>query len=365
MGRTLSDFDYVGFASRNRREDPVSTDPTPTTGNMGLVWFNTTTKRWMYSDGTAVIDPRARANHSGTQPSSTISDLSATVHAYTLDSFAAPAANLSIGSHKLTSVSDPTSAQDAATKAYVDAQVAALQSGQVIKGAVKCAASTNISLSAPGATIDTVSMASGDIVLLTNQTTGSQNGPYQWLGASTLMQRATNWDTSAEAVLGSYWVVEQGSHADQYALLTNDTAITLGTDTPSFTFIGGASYTGTAPIVVSSGAISLNLGTGMTTSGGNLVPDFGVVGRKLTGLIPSSTTAPVTVSGASITINHGFNNWAPNVVIGAYSSPYTGYTAGDLIGSGLNGFTAQDANNVVGTLPAAPTANQWFYSVIG
>lgn len=365
--KVLSDLDFLSkFATRNRLEDPLSSDPTPTTDNQGLCWFNTTTKKWMYSNGTAVIDPRARANHTGTQTASTVSDLAATVQAYSLSTFGAPTGDLSIGSHKLTNVTNPSGDQDAATKAYVDSQLSGLTSGQVIKGAVTCAATTSISLSSPGATIDTVSMASGNVVLLTAQSTGSQNGPYVWSGAASALVRTSNWDSSGDAVLGSYWVVNQGSHADQYALLTNDAAITLGTDTPTFTFIGGGStVSGVAPIVVTSGEISLNIGAGLTTSGSDLVPDFGIVGKKLTGIIPTSTSAPVTVSGANITINHGLNNWAPVVALVAYSSPYTGYTAGDIIGPGLNGFTAQDANNVTGTLPAAPATNNWYYSIIG
>lgn len=365
--KVLNDLDFVSkFATRNRLEDPLSSDPTPTSGNAGLVWFNTVTARWMYSDGTAVIDPRARVNHSGTQLSSSISDLATTVQAYRLDQFAGPSTDLSLASHKLTNVTDGVSAQDAATKGQLDTAIAALTSGQVIKGAVRCAATTNISLSSPGATIDTVSMTTGDIVLLTAQTTGSQNGPYVWAGASTLLVRAGNWNTSGEAVLGSYWVVEQGSKADNYALLTNDAPITLGTDTPAFTFIGGVAITGSSTIQVASGVASAirASGGGIIDSSG-LAVDFGIVGKKLTGLIPSSTSAPVTVSGSSITINHGFNNWAPHVVITAYSSPVTGYSSGDIIGPGLNGFTAQDANNVTGTLPAAPLANGWFYSIVG
>lgn len=44
----------------------------------------------------------------------------------TLDQVSTAAADVSLGSHKLTNVTDPTSAQDVATKAYVDMRIAAL-----------------------------------------------------------------------------------------------------------------------------------------------------------------------------------------------------------------------------------------------
>lgn len=369
-GRVLADLDFVSkFATRNRLEDPRTSDPSPNSSLAGLVWFNTSTSKWMYCDGTSNVDPRDRTTHTGFQTASTISDLDGTIRAYRLDQLTAPNTDLSIGTNRLTNVVDPSSSQDAATKNYVDAQMAALTSGQTIKGAVTCAATTNVTLSSPGATIDGVTMAANDIVLLAAQTNASQNGPYLWTAATSPLVRADNWDTSEEAVLGSYWIVEQGTYADQYALLTNDTPITLGTDEPAFVFIGGIKLTPIAPINIANSQISLNIGTnlGLTVSSGSLVPDWGMVGRKVTGLIPSSTSGIVTVSGQNVTINHQLNNYAPQVTIAAYTSPPVGfgYVQGDLIGPGLNGFTALDANNVTGTLPGTLAANQWAYSIIG
>jgi hypothetical protein len=76
-----------------------------------------------------VTDPYARANHTGTQAASTISDFDTQVRTSRLDQMAAPTGSVALNAQKLTGVADPTSAQDASTKAYVDAQVNALVDG--------------------------------------------------------------------------------------------------------------------------------------------------------------------------------------------------------------------------------------------
>jgi len=76
-----------------------------------------------------VSDPYARANHTGTQTASTISDFDTQVRTSRLDQMAAPTAAVPLNAQKLTGVADPTTAQDASTKAYVDAQITALVGG--------------------------------------------------------------------------------------------------------------------------------------------------------------------------------------------------------------------------------------------
>ena len=72
------------------------------------------------------VDPYARANHTGTQVASTISDLATTVKAYTLDEFADPVAAIAMNSQKITGLATPTDSTDASTKGYVDTQVSNL-----------------------------------------------------------------------------------------------------------------------------------------------------------------------------------------------------------------------------------------------
>lgn len=210
-----------------------------------------------YVDDASTAD-RSRANHTGTQTASTISNFDTQVRSSRLDQMAAPTGPVSFNGQRLTDVGDPTSAQDAATRNYVDTQLSGVTSGQILKGSVRAAVATNINIAAPGTVLDGVTAAAGDVFLLTGQTTGTENGPWVWNATSTPMTRATNWDTTAEAVRGSYWVVREGSKADQFALLTNDTDVTIGTTTATFTFIAAQSgavngYTATSP-AVSAGA---------------------------------------------------------------------------------------------------------------
>jgi hypothetical protein len=73
-----------------------------------------------------VTDPYARANHTGTQAASTISDFDTQVRTSRLDQMAAPTGSLSVNSQKVTSLATPTVDTDAATKLYVDTKVADL-----------------------------------------------------------------------------------------------------------------------------------------------------------------------------------------------------------------------------------------------
>lgn len=366
--RFATDIDLLGFSILNAMMNPVSSDPTGLgTGQAGRLWFNTTTAKLMYWNGTAAIDMLARAAHTGTQTASTISDLAATVQAYRLDQFAAPNTDLSVASHRLTNVTDPSGAQDAATKNYVDTQLSGLTSGQTLKGSVRVAATSNVNISSAPSTIDGVTMATNDVVLLTAQTTGSQGGPYVYNGSGSAMTRATNWDTSGEAVLGSYWIVREGTNADTFALMTNDTAITLGTTTPTFVFRGaaGATYSVNGGLTLSGTTISVNPGTGILAPAGASTTtsiDTSIVVRKVTGVIPASSSGIFSVSGSTVTINHALANSAPRLTLRAYTSPVSGYTQGQLVEVDE---VASDANNLVVTLPAAPASNNWVVTVTG
>ena len=71
-------------------------------------------------------DPLARANHTGTQLASTVSDFDTQVRTSKVTDLAAPTGSFSMNSQKIVSLGTPTANADAATKLYVDTKVSDL-----------------------------------------------------------------------------------------------------------------------------------------------------------------------------------------------------------------------------------------------
>lgn len=209
--------------------------------NLGVGTANTTDAASTADVQTAREFARSLNNATGTlSPVTTfIPGFDTQVRTNRLDQMSAPTGSVAFGSQKITGLADPTTAQEAATKNYVDSALATMSAGLAFKGAVRAATASNINIASAPGTIDGVTPNSGDVFLLTGQTTGSQNGPYVWNGAASAMTRPTNWDTTGEAVPGSLWVVQQGTFDNQLAIMSNDT-FTLGSTTATFVFINPA-----------------------------------------------------------------------------------------------------------------------------
>jgi len=144
-----------------------------------------------------------------------------------------------VSSARITSVATPTATTDAANKAYVDAQLQGLD----VKNSVRVATTANGTLAtafANGQTVDGVTLATNDRILIKNQSTGSENGIYT-VNASGAPTRATDFDSNSEVTGGAFFFVEEGTaNADNGFALTNDGAITVGTTALVFTQFSGA-----------------------------------------------------------------------------------------------------------------------------
>ena len=180
------------------------------------------------------------------------------VHTTTL-SVGAQAADLSLNSQKITNLATPTASTDAANKAYVDDSVQGLSSKDSVRAATT-ANGTLASAFANSQAIDGVTLATGDRVLLKNQTAGAENGIYT-VNASGAPTRAVDFDSNAEVAKGAFIFVEEGtSNANAGFVLTTDGAITLGTTALAFTQFSGAGQ--------------ITAGDGLTKSGNTLSVDI-------------------------------------------------------------------------------------------
>ena len=144
---------------------------------------------------------------------------------------------IDVNNSRLTNVTDPTATQDAATKGYVDAVKQALD----IKDSVRVATTANITIATAlnvGDTIDGVTLADGDRVLVKDQSTASENGIYI---AGSNPVRSADANTSSEVTSGMFCFVEEGTVGGDngFVLTTNDT-ITLDTTDLTFVQFSGA-----------------------------------------------------------------------------------------------------------------------------
>ena len=150
-----------------------------------------------------------------------------------IDQLVPPNVDVSWNSHKLTNLLDPTTAQDAATKGYVDN----IAQGLDAKESVRAASNVNVTLSGPQ-TVDGIALVAGDRVLVKSQTTASQNGIY--VVQSGAWTRATDADTWIELV-SAFTFAESGTiNADTGWVCTVDPGGTLETTAVTWTQFSGA-----------------------------------------------------------------------------------------------------------------------------
>lgn len=169
----------------------------------------------------------------------TLPDASGTVILSTnkVTDLTAPTGSFSMNSQKIVSLADPVDPQDAATKAYVDAA----RSGLDVKQSVRAATTGNVSLTAAPASIDGVTLADGNRVLIKNQDTPAENGIYVYSEAAGAFLRADDANSSAEVTAGLFTFVSEGTvNADSGWVLTTNDTITLGTTGLTFAQFSGA-----------------------------------------------------------------------------------------------------------------------------
>jgi hypothetical protein len=300
----------------------------------------------------------SRANHTGTQVASTISDFNTAVRTNRLDQMAAPTAAVALNGQKITGLADGSAGTDAATYG----QLLQFLNNQSFKAPVKAATTANITLISGGApnAIDGVTLVNGDRVLVKDQSTASENGIFVvttvGTGSNGTWTRAEDFNTSAEAVPGSIVSVEQGTaNGDKLFMLATNGPITLGTTGLTFSPYGAASGeigVAGAGLTKTGSTYDVGAGTGITVTADAVAINPAVVARVARGTVPSG-------GSAAVTINHGLA-LGTNQHINELS--IVERSTGDKI---YCGWTTVDGSNVSVTLPTVPAANQYDWTVVG
>jgi hypothetical protein len=108
------------------------------------------------------------------------------------------------------------------------------------KDSVRAASTGNVTISGPGTSLDAITLANGDRVLLKNQTLPAENGIYIFNGSGTALTRAPDANTFTE-VEAAVVIVEEGTANLGTSWRQTQVNGTLGTNDILFTaFLAGA-----------------------------------------------------------------------------------------------------------------------------
>lgn len=236
-----------------------------------------------------------------------------------------------VNSSKITSVSLPTAATDAATKAYVDS----VANGLDVKASVRYATTANvagtynngagtITAGSNGAfSIDGQTPTAGDRILIKNQTTTTTNGVYTVTtvgsgSAAYVLTRTPDADAASEITGGAFVFVEEGTaNADNGYVFTHNGSPTLGTDAITLAQFSGAGQITGGDAITKTGnslAVAVDDASIEINSDAIRVKASGITNDMLAGSIAEGKLAGSISNGklanSTITVTDGSNSTA-------------------------------------------------------
>ena len=246
-----------------------------------------------------------------------VSDFDAGVQTNRLDQLAQPTAALALNSQLISGLANPVSAQDAATKYYVDA----IATGLDVKASCRAATVSNITLSGTQ-TVDGVALVATNRILVKNQTAAEDNGIYVVAAGAWARSEDADNTPAGEVTSGMYTFITEGTvNADAGFILSTADPIVLGTTDLVF--------------VQFSGAGQVIAGAGLTKDGNTLD-------------IETASSARIVVNADSIDLaTHGTAGTYNGLTVDAYgrASSFSQPTT-------LSGYSIADAQPLDATLTA-------------
>jgi hypothetical protein len=220
-----------------------------------------------------------------------------------LNNMVAPTGSLNMSSQKIINLAAPVSPNDAARKVDLDNAIQGLD----VRDSVRAATTGNITIATAlnnGDTIDGVTLATNDRVLVKNQSSIAENGVYV---VGTSPARAADLNAAGDVSSGMFFFVEEGTVNDNtgWVCKTPDTNATP----PTLTTMEFIQFSGTGLITA---------GAGLTKTGNTL----------------SATTEAIADGGANLATADQIHTF----VTGSYAGDITAVSAGTgLAGGGTTG----------------------------
>lgn len=221
------------------------------------------------------------------------------------------------------------------------------------KPEVVAASTTNVSLTAPGTTLDGVTLSVGmqviaqigtvTRILLKDQTAAAENGIYDWTGSAVALVRSVDADSATE-LSGSTVTVQRGTvNGDRVYRVTADDPIVLGTTAITMAQVGAGSapYTAGNGLVLTAQDFNVAVSAGLTVAADSVGIDTAVVVRKFAVNVGDG-------AATSIIKAHGLGTADLTLTVVAVAT-------GEVVYPDLT----VDATNVTLVFAVAPTTNQY------
>lgn len=214
--------------------------------------------------------------------------------------------------------------------------------GLAFKNNVRVASQVNTNISAPGATINGITMATDDRFLLFSQTTVPENGIYIWNGAAVPATRATDASTFDE-LESAVVTVDEGTSAGATFRQTQVNGV-IGTNDIIWTSFGVAVPSATETLE-GKAELATQAETNTGTDDTRIVTPLKLANWSGRRLIFEATIGDA--SATSFTVTHSFGN--KNVNISVYN---------DSTGVTIVPGTTRNINNVVLSIVPALALNE-------